>query len=412
MPQRGVANGRAQANIALGVGFVVSIGVVSLVGCMNGDVRTPTSGAAGMTGSTAGTGAPASGAAGGGAAGAATSGAAGGGAAGDSAGGTAGSGGGAAGAATSGAAGGGAAGSAAGGQAGTGSGSGGAGGASPAGTGGGAGAATAGATGASGRPSGPSAGCTADPPSDAVGKQVLHNLVVNVAPKYAPASVNRKYYTTLPTGWVPTKPYPMVFFGPGCGATGPEGSSFTTGHFLTDIIYIELLSVTGCFQAGKQGTADSPDGPYFDQALAEVEAKYCVDKGKVFVAGTSSGAWLSNYLACARGNVVRGVAADSGGLQHDHGTCTGGAAVMEMPGDSTTIQEGGFDIGSGQARDLFIKQNGCSMTPTTMAFGKANTCQVYGGCDSPVVWCNVGGAHQSGAQVIAESAWAFWNTLK
>ena len=371
-----------------------------------------TSGAAGMTGSTAGTGAPASGAAGGGAAGAATSGAAGGGAAGDSAGGTAGSGGGAAGAATSGAAGGGAAGSAAGGQAGTGSGSGGAGGASPAGTGGGAGAATAGATGASGRPSGPSAGCTADPPSDAVGKQVLHNLVVNVAPKYAPASVNRKYYTTLPTGWVPTKPYPMVFFGPGCGATGPEGSSFTTGHFLTDIIYIELLSVTGCFQAGKQGTADSPDGPYFDQALAEVEAKYCVDKGKVFVAGTSSGAWLSNYLACARGNVVRGVAADSGGLQHDHGTCTGGAAVMEMPGDSTTIQEGGFDIGSGQARDLFIKQNGCSMTPTTMAFGKANTCQVYGGCDSPVVWCNVGGAHQSGAQVIAESAWAFWNTLK
>ena len=214
--------------------------------------------------------------------------------------------------------------------------------------------------------------------------------------------------------WGPTEApiTPVVFWGPGCGATGPEGSSFTTGHFLTDILYVELLSVTGCFQAGKQGTADSPDGPYFDQALAEVEAKYCIDKSKVFVAGTSSGAWLSNYLACARGNVIRGAAADSGGLQHDHGTCTGGAAMMEMPGDSTTTIQSGFDIGAGQARDLFIGLNGCSMTPTTMAFGKATGCQVYGGCASPVVWCNVGGAHQSGNNVIAESAWQFWNTLK
>ena len=47
-----------------------------------------------------------------------------------------------------------------------------------------------------------------------------------------------------------------------------------------------------------------------------------------------------------------------------------------------------------------------------MTFGKATGCQVYGGCASPVVWCNVGGAHQSGNNVIAESAWQFWNTLK
>jgi polyhydroxybutyrate depolymerase len=236
--------------------------------------------------------------------------------------------------------------------------------------------------------------------------------VKDVAAKYAAQYTARKYFTTLPQKFDPMKPYPMVFWGPGCGATGSEGSNFTSGHFLTDVLYIQMLSVTGCFQAGKQGTVDSPDGPYFDQMLAEVEAKYCVDKGQVWAAGTSSGAWMSNFLACERGNVVRGVAADSGGLQHDHGTCTGGAAVMEMPGDSTSIQEGGFDIGSGQARDLFIKTNGCSTTPTSMAFGKANGCMVYGGCASPVVWCNVGGGHQSGNNVIAEAAWAFWTTLK
>jgi hypothetical protein len=404
MLQRGVAIGRALALVAFGVG------VVSLAGCSGGGTGATgmsNPGGAGTTGAAGGAGAPASGAAGNGTAGTPASGAAGNGTAGTPASGAAGSGNGAAGTSA-----GGSAGSVAGGQAGSGSTSGGAGGTTVSGTGGGGGAATVGTSGAGGRPSGPSAGCKLEAPTDPIGKAFTHTMVVNVAPKYAPAYVNRKYYTTLPQSFNPTNPYPMVFWGPGCGASGPEGSSFNSGHFLTDILYVQLLSVTGCFQAGKQGTADSPDGPYFDQVLAEVEAKYCVDKGKVFVAGTSSGAWLSNYLACARGNVVRGAAADSGGLQHDHGTCTGGAAVMEMPGDSTSINEAGFDIGSGPARDLFITTNGCVMTPTTMTFGKANNCQVYGGCGSPVVWCNVGGAHQSGNTVIPESAWAFWNTLK
>jgi poly(3-hydroxybutyrate) depolymerase len=271
---------------------------------------------------------------------------------------------------------------------------------------------TTGAGGAGGGHTGPSAGCNAEVPNEPIGKPVQHNMMVTVAAAYQPQYVMRKYFTTMPMNYDQTKPYPVVFWGPGCGATGAEGSSFTTGHFLTDILYVQGVSITGCFQAGKQGTADSPDGPYFDQAIAEVEAHYCVDKSRIFAAGTSSGAWLSNYLACARGNVIRGVAADSGGLQHDHGTCTGGAAVMEMPGDSTTTLVNGFDIGSGPARDMFIMLNGCSMTATTMSFGKANNCQVYGNCASPVVWCNVGGAHQSGNQVIAESAWAFWNTLK
>ncbi len=386
MLQRGVAIGRALAFVACGVG------VVSCVGCSGGGSgstgsagATSTAGSAGGIGMSGGAGTSPGGSAGGGDAGASPSG-------------TAGSDDGAAGAA------GGSAGSAAGGSAGASSASAGEGGAPTYTTHGGAGATS--------RHSGPSAWCTLEAPTDPIGKATMHTLVVNVAPAYASNYTNRKYFTTLPMSFDPKKPYPVVFWGPGCGATGSEGSSFTSGHFLTDILYVQLLSVTGCFQAGKEGTADSPDGPYFDQVLAEVESKYCVDKGKLFAAGTSSGAWLSNYLACARGNVLRGTAADSGGLQQAHGTCTGGAAVMEMPGDSTTTIENGFDIGSGPARDLFIKLNGCSMTPTTMTFAKANNCQVYGGCDSPVVWCNVGGAHQSGNQVIAESAWTFWNTLK
>jgi polyhydroxybutyrate depolymerase len=147
--------------------------------------------------------------------------------------------------------------------------------------------------------------------------------------------------------------------------------------------------------------------------MAQVEANHCVDEGKVFAAGTSSGAWLSNYLACARGNVIRGTAADPGGLQFAHGTCTGGAAVMEFPSDSTNPKDQeGNEIGSAAARDLFVKLSGCSTTPTTMAFDKGSTCQVCGACASPVVWCNVGGGRQSGNGDLSPSGWALWSTLK
>ncbi|HEX4406761.1 MAG TPA: hypothetical protein VH560_18105 [Polyangia bacterium] len=388
--------------------MTISVGALSVFGCSSGGSGTPIGGTAGNSG---------------GSAGATTAGAAGdsGGSAGASTGGSAGSqGGGSAGASTGGSAG---------------ASTGGAAGAGTAGMSGGAGATVVapdggtmtGTAGSGGRPSGPSAACGKDAPTDPIGKAVMHNLMVtNIASKYMPAYVSRYYYTTLPTMFDPTKQYPVVFYGQGCGQTGSEGSSWTSGHFLTDVFYVQLIPATvtgatvvpsdgspGCFQAGKQGGADSPDGPYFDQVLAQIEQTYCIDTGKLYVSGSSSGAWLSNYLACARGNVLRGATADSGGLQHDHGTCTGGAAIMEMPGDSTSSIVGGFDIGVGPARDTFIAANGCSTTPTsTMAFGNANGCMVYGNCTSPVVWCNVGGGHQSGQGFIADSSWAFWMTLQ
>ena len=281
------------------------------------------------------------------------------------------------------------------------------------------------AGGGGGRPSGPSAGCTKAPPSEAPGNAVIHSLdITGMDAKYTAGYTHRKYCTTIPKNYDPTKPYPVVFYGPGCGASACEGNSF---QGRTDIFIVQAIAgadakgdnlvpkgaAPGCFQAGTDSTVDSPEGPYFDQVMASVEATYCIDKGRIFAAGTSSGAWLSNYLACARGNVVRGTAADSGGLQFAHGTCTGGAAVMILPGDATTKSDNAKnEIGAAAARDLFIKTNGCSTTPTTMSFDKATNCQVYGGCDSPVVWCNVGGGHQSGNSFLSPSGWAFWSTLK
>jgi poly(3-hydroxybutyrate) depolymerase len=265
-------------------------------------------------------------------------------------------------------------------------------------------------------------GCNMPPPAtEPIGTAFLHMIdITGMAQQYVAGYTHRKFCTTMPKGYDNTKPYPVVFYGPGCGATGCESSSFT-GR--TDIIYVQAIATAGmplvptgaapgCFQAGRVSTVDSPEVPYFDQVMAQVEGAYCVDKGKIFAAGTSSGGWLSNYLGCARGGVIRGIAADSGGIPYARPMCTGGAAAMEFPGDSAvTSDPQGHPIGLTVARDLFIQTNGCSMTPTNMMFGNAS-CQFYGGCSSPVVWCNTGGAHQAGNSYLSPSGWAFWSTLQ
>jgi hypothetical protein len=288
-------------------------------------------------------------------------------------------------------------------------------------TGGSNASAGSGPVGSGGRASGPSAGCKTPVTMEEPQKAIQHDLTVNVAAKYLPAYATRKYYTSLPQNFDPAKPYPMIFYGQGCGQVNAEGGPFSGGHFATETLYIQLIPAVvtgdtvvpksgapGCFQAGKQGLADSPDGPYFDQVLAEVEQKYCVDTGKVYVAGWSSGAWLSNYLACARGNVITGTAAGSGGLQHDHGTCTGGGVkAMVLDGDAGSIMEGGFDIGAAVARDTLVMASGAGM-PASTKLGP-DTCQVYAGTNGSVAWCPVGGGHGGPLNTIADAAWAFWN---
>jgi polyhydroxybutyrate depolymerase len=259
------------------------------------------------------------------------------------------------------------------------------------------------------------------PLNEAIGKDVSHTITITgMDPKYA-AYVNRTYCTKIPTNYDPSKPYPVVFYGGGCGAFGCEGNSFAgqpdiflvqanISHANTGLV--PSSAAPGCFQMGRVTTPDSPEAFYFDQVMDQVEKTYCTDKGRIFVAGTSSGAWLANTLACQRGNRVRGSAADSGGIGFDRGTCKPGAAVMEMPCDSANTTDGaGNQIGAAVARDLFIKLNGCSMTPTSMKFGN-DTCDFYGGCDSPVVWCNVGGGHQCGNAHLSPTGWPFWNMLK
>jgi poly(3-hydroxybutyrate) depolymerase len=291
-----------------------------------------------------------------------------------------------------------------------------------AGTVGAAGAGTGGATSAGGaggtlpHAKGMSAGCgkeNADSPT----AWVQHNVMPAVAPAYAPAYSMRKYYTMVPPGYDPTKAYPVTMWGPGCGATGAESNKLQGSGHTSEYIQVFLLQQTSCFSTS---SADSPEVPYFDSALAGVEDAFCVDKSKVFVAGYSSGSWLTHLLGCQRGNVIRGIGSASGGILVNHGTCTGPIAGI-LTGDSSDTTNPIISIdkttmtpkGSGAARDRLLMANGCTtMTqPWDTAFPG---CSAYQGCATgyPVVWClTMGQGHSDGGNISAVGFWKFWSAL-
>jgi poly(3-hydroxybutyrate) depolymerase len=289
-------------------------------------------------------------------------------------------------------------------------------GAAGAGTAGTTGGAGGGAAGAGAHASGQSTGCN-KANTDSPTKWVEHDVMVTVAAAYAPAFEMRKYFTMMPHNYDPTKAYPVTMWGPGCGASGAESNQLQGSGATDDYIQVFLLQKDSCFSTS---AADSPEVPYFDTTLAGVEAGYCVDKAQVFVAGYSSGSWLTHLLGCQRGNVIRGIGSASGGILVDHGTCTGPIAAI-MTGDSSDTTnpiisvdtKTGTPKGSGAARDRILMANGCQMTskPWDPAFPG---CDLYDGCGAgyPVVWClTMGQGHSSGGNNSAKGFWKFWSTL-
>jgi poly(3-hydroxybutyrate) depolymerase len=273
----------------------------------------------------------------------------------------------------------------------------------------------AGGGGGGGGAAGKSAGCGKEP-GEEPRKYVQHDMVVNVAPAYAPKFTNRKYYTYLPNNYDPNKAYPVVFYGAGCGATMSEPQP-AMQVFNDQAILVFLLQVDSCFQAGSSGTADSPDIPYFDQALTEIENNYCIDPNRRFMSGYSSGAWFSITLSCSHGDKLRGIAVAAGGQQPALPACNGQVAALFYVSSNDTGNPTGGNTGSAKARDRLITANGCQMTTMPWADGRWPSCQKYQGCDqNPVVWCDHMGGHTNGQQagddkMATEGWWKFFTEL-
>ena len=217
------------------------------------------------------------------------------------------------------------------------------------------------------------------------------------------AGKSRRYQLFVPTAYDGSRPTRLVFVFHGLGGDGDQIRSYfgfeadAAGQAL--FVYPDGLAQA---QAGGATAWALDDVAFFDAMVSEISASHCVDSARIFAAGHSYGAYMSNLIGCERGDVVRAIAPVSGGIIA--GKCKGGVAAWLAHGsnDLTVDQSEGV-----AARDHWIAANGCSATskPTS-----PSPCVTYDGCstDHPVTWCSFAGGHYPLPTFTKRAIWDFF----
>jgi poly(3-hydroxybutyrate) depolymerase len=125
----------------------------------------------------------------------------------------------------------------------------------------------------------------------------------------------RTYLLRVPAAYDASRPYPLVFVFHGAGGNSRQSYSWglqdaagasAGGIFVfPDGIAYKNLGI------GWDDAKDGYDLPFFDHMKKDIEARYCIDAARVFVAGFSWGGDFATLLACTRGAQIRAVAANS-----------------------------------------------------------------------------------------------------
>jgi hypothetical protein len=266
--------------------------------------------------------------------------------------------------------------------------------------------------GAAGNGNGGSGGVTSKP-SEGCGMAASQDQGMYVQHDIMSGNAARSYRLRLPNNYAPMRAYPLIILGHGC--TGNGGTPFPIEQASKDdAIVVALKSVGECFEYSPTG----PDVTYFDDVLAEVSGKQCVDSSRVFMAGFSSGSWLTHTIGCVRAGVLRGQG-NASGNQVNLQNCAGPIAAMfahDVNDDQNSFS------GAEKARDRILAKNGCSTETQPYDYdGDPNTpstCVQYQGCmpGYPVVWCpTMAGqgkpTHNSQVPISTVGFWRFWSSL-
>ena len=256
-------------------------------------------------------------------------------------------------------------------------------------------------------------GGAATKPSNGCGTAASQAQGMYVQQNITSGGVARSYRLRLPNNYAPMRAYPLIVLGHGC--TGNGGTPFPIEQASKDeAIVVALKSVGDCFEYSPTG----PDVKYFDDVLAEVSGKQCVDGARVFMAGFSSGSWLTHTIGCVRAGIVRGQG-NASGNQVNLPNCTGPIAAMfahDVNDDQNSF------AGAEKARDRILAKNGCSTETQPYDYdGDPNTpstCVEYQGCmpGYPVVWCPTMAAagkptHNNQVPISTVGFWRFWSSL-
>lgn len=212
---------------------------------------------------------------------------------------------------------------------------------------------------------------------------------------------NRNYFLNIPDNYDQNKPYRLVFT---WHQLGSSAQSIVNGEDIKNngvLPYYGLKAI-----ANNSAIFVVPDGinngwanqggedvTFFDQLVKTVEADLCVNTDLRFATGFSYGGAMSYALACARPDMIRGIAVISGGLLSG---CSGGTKPVAFYGQHGT-RDSVLNVGMGrQLRDKFVTNNGCTRLASEPQPNGGNAVKsVYTGCKQgyPVTWVIHDGYH-------------------
>ncbi len=129
-----------------------------------------------------------------------------------------------------------------------------------------------------------------------------------------------------------------------------------------------------------QNPGDKPnnlrDYALFDEIVETMSEQYCINKDEIYVVWHSLGGWFTNTLACARGNIIRGIWSVGWSITNNV-SCTGptSAIIMHNPEDNLASFAGGE-----HARNKLLQQNQCDVSQTESFWPEWWNCVRYTSC--------------------------------
>lgn len=205
-----------------------------------------------------------------------------------------------------------------------------------------------------------------------------------------------QYIVSIPASYDPSHPYPLGFGLHGANRTHTNCHDGDCAGFQSVMGDDAILVYTRSVSAGWQDDNDVRDRnlALFTAVLDRMLAETCIEVGRIFVAGTSSGATFSNIIGCALGDRIRVVIPVAGGLP-SRAACVGTPAALVIHGvDDPHVL---FSYGEA-ARDAYRTANGCAnetdppiadLHARVVANRESHECADYRSCAPglPVRWC-------------------------
>jgi polyhydroxybutyrate depolymerase len=250
----------------------------------------------------------------------------------------------------------------------------------------------------------------------------------------------RPYVATPPPGYDAAQKWPLLI-----GLAGYGGHGADTTHYLG---FDQVATDQGAFLVTPDGMLDdrgnyawNPDVDQFPQfdvlylraIIHDVEARYSIDPGRVFIVGHSLGAHMAHRMACDASADVAAIMSLAGQVSKDPAECAPAQAVSVLQIHGTADDVIGYDgdvqnhppdptipsahetVGVWARNDHCtgaIAATGAMLDLDTSLVGNDTTVEAYSGCPAGVgveLWSIIGGSH--GPDVNAQFPTLVWNFL-